>query len=98
MASYEALLQRFPHRQIRGCPGRWVLSDHRIALISLAEGAVWTKQCDVESAHDRVYVVRLLSGGVISYQKDDLTFVHTVNSEEGFSRKLKMLGIPDCPE
>ena len=30
---------------------------------------------------------------MISYKRDDGSFLHTLNTEEGFERKLKQLGI-----
>ena len=47
----------------------------------------------VEAADDTVLVVTLDEGGVISYQKPDGLFVHTLNTPEGFRRKLRQLGI-----
>ena len=50
----------------------------------------------VEAAKDTVLVVTLDEGGLISYQKPDGSFVHTLNTPEGFRRKLLQLGI-DSP-
>jgi 2-polyprenyl-3-methyl-5-hydroxy-6-metoxy-1,4-benzoquinol methylase len=40
-----------------------------------------------------VYVVVLDGGGLISYRHADGRFVHTLNTPEGFGRKLDQLGI-----
>jgi len=47
----------------------------------------------VEKARDTVLVAPLDRGGVISYQRADGSFVHTLNTPEGFARKLAQLGI-----
>jgi hypothetical protein len=47
----------------------------------------------VTAAKDPVIVASLDDGGLISYRKPDGTFVHTLNSREGFERKLQQLGI-----
>lgn len=44
-------------------------------------------------ARDRVLVVPLEDGGVISYAREDGSLVHTLNTPEGFARKLADLGI-----
>jgi hypothetical protein len=47
----------------------------------------------VAAARDVVVVVPLASGGLISYKRADGTFVHTLNTPDGFARKLAQLGI-----
>jgi hypothetical protein len=42
---------------------------------------------------DKIYICSLPDGGLISYQKADGTFIHTVNTPDGFQRKLSLLGI-----
>ena len=36
-------------------------------------------------------------GGLISFRKDDGRYVHTLNTEEGFARKCRELGIDGSP-
>jgi len=38
-------------------------------------------------------VTPLVTGGLISYKRRDGTFLHTLNTAEGFARKLADLGI-----
>ncbi len=45
------------------------------------------------AATDPVIVVQLEGGGLISYARPDGSFVHTLNTSEGFTRKLVQLGI-----
>jgi hypothetical protein len=47
----------------------------------------------VPTARDPVVVGRLDQGGLISYQRRDGTYVHTLNTQAGFERKLRQLGI-----
>ncbi|HYL97422.1 MAG TPA: hypothetical protein VEZ90_00590 [Blastocatellia bacterium] len=53
-------------------------------------------------ARDPVFVARMEDGGLISYRRSDGSFVHTLNTIEGFNRKLGRLGIPmigeDAPQ
>ena len=45
------------------------------------------------AAKDKVLVVPLADGGLISYARADGRTVHTLNTSDGFSRKLSQLGI-----
>ena len=48
----------------------------------------------VSAARDLVLVATLDGGcGIISYQREDGTLLHTLNTPEGFQRKLEQLGI-----
>jgi hypothetical protein len=42
---------------------------------------------------DEVVVARRGEGGVISYVRTDGTILHTLNTADGFSRKVRQLGI-----
>ncbi len=44
-------------------------------------------------AHDPVVVIALEDGRIISYQQADGRWIHTLNTPEGFSRKLRQLEI-----
>jgi hypothetical protein len=48
---------------------------------------------DVDTAPDPVHVAALRDGGLISYRRADGRFVHTLNTPDGFQRKLDQLGI-----
>jgi hypothetical protein len=45
------------------------------------------------TARDPVIVAPFEDGGLISYRKADGMFLHTLNTREGFERKLRQLGI-----
>ena len=47
----------------------------------------------VVTAEDPVVVAVFEDGGLISYRKPNGTYVHTLNSRDGFERKLQQLGI-----
>jgi hypothetical protein len=47
----------------------------------------------VPTARDAVIVARLEDGGLISYKRANGAYVHTLNTAEGFERKLAQLGI-----
>lgn len=49
-------------------------------------------------AKDPVIVAALSDGGLISYRKSDGTYVHTLNSRDGFARKLQQLGLGRVPD
>ena len=71
----------------------------------LAAGAVATPPEDIlpganggsehvsATARDPVIVTPFDDGGLISYRKADGMFLHTLNTREGFERKLHQLGI-----
>jgi len=44
-------------------------------------------------AKDTVLVIPLTDGGLIAYQQTDGRLIHTLNTPDGFSRKLHQLGI-----
>lgn len=80
---------------IRGCPGRFVL---RGGPVNLRPEEIVGSDCEmmefrVECAHDVVVAVRFVGGGLISYKKEGGSYIHTLNTEDGFERKLSQLGI-----
>jgi len=92
--TYASLAAAGPWRALRYCPGRSVWqgrSDLTPAALAGAEAPVQIFR--VEQAPDPVHVLALADGGLISYARADGTFVHTLNTPEGFARKLDDLGI-----
>ena len=92
-ATFAMIRSAHPWRPIAHCPGRFVLSMSEFdgppeALVGSAAAAF-----ESEHAADPVAIVTLDRGGLISYQKPDGRYLHTLNSPEGFARKLKQLGI-----
>jgi hypothetical protein len=97
--SYEDLLGRWPWRPIPGCPGRYVLSPDAFSGRPDQLSAKLCRAVETRSdlAVNPVHIVRLNAGGLISYRQPDGRFVHTLNTTEGFERKLAQLEI-DFPD
>ncbi len=89
------LHDRWQWRAIPNCPGRSVLvnEDRRLSFETLLGRQATVREFISQNARDRVLVVPLIDGGVISYVRDDGSIVHTLNTPEGFARKLADLGI-----
>jgi hypothetical protein len=58
----------------------------------LAESENPVIELSTEIVSDKVLTVEFADGGgIISYVKDDGKFIHTLNTKEGFGRKLDQL-------
>ena len=96
MTDFERLKAAWTWRPLPNCPGRFVLRDApqdldpRVLLGPDADFCRFT----VPATPDPVVVARFDDGGLISYEHADGTYVHTLNTSEGFARKLSQLGIP----
>ena len=95
MFTVSELVDRFDGQPIPHCPGRYVLrgidSTQGPEAVVGSHGTV--TEHAVAKARDRVVVTRLDGWGLISYARDDGTWLHTANTPEGFRRKLVDLGI-----
>ena len=93
--SFAELMKRWHCRPIRHCPGRYVLAGCPAGRTpeQLLDGQVEVASFAVPAARDRVFVAALEGGGLISYQRKDGTFMHTLGDESGFRRKLEALQI-----
>ena len=82
---------------IPNCPGRYKLlsSEKELSLSALVGDAVQIKEYRVPAARDVVLVAKLIDGGIISYRRPNGTYLHTLNTIVGFTRKLAQLGIAD---
>jgi hypothetical protein len=79
---------------ISHCPGRYVLSGSgSLSVEAIAGREIEVTEYRTDAAKDPVLVAPLDRGGIISYRRQDGALVHTLNTEEGFERKLKQLGI-----
>lgn len=90
------LEQRWTWKPIRNCPGRFVLATggRAVSAQTLVGGGHRVHEFRSARARDRVLVVPLEDGGgLISYAREDGSLVHTLNTPEGFARKLADLGI-----
>ena len=77
------------------CPGRSVwMGSAELGPADLAGSGSETQVFRVPAAPDPVHVVTFDDGGgLISYAKAGGRFVHTLNTPDGFARKLAQLGI-----
>lgn len=93
--SFDEIFRRWNWTPIRGCPGRFALSGARAELRpeEIIGHEIETIEFRVAAAKDAVIVARLDGGGLISYKREGGSFVHTLNTPEGFGRKLNQLGI-----
>ena len=96
LIGFDELFDLHNWRQIRNCPGRWVLAGGPVKLTpqQVCESPATSSKHDSATAKDPVLVTRLAGGcGLISYARPDGSFIHTLNDAEGFARKLADLGI-----
>jgi hypothetical protein len=93
--TFAAIFERWGWRQIRNCPGRYALAAGPVATPpeDIAGGATGGSQHVCAMARDPVIVTPIEDGGLISYRRADGMFLHTLNTPEGFERKLRQLGI-----
>lgn len=95
METFGALKAKWSWKPIRNCPGRYVLygESAKPSPEELIGSEVKLSKYHVPGAKDTVIVADLGNGGLISYQRADGTYVHTLNTAAGFERKLQSLGI-----
>ncbi len=95
MITFHELTAKWDTRPIHNCPGRFVIRTHAADLSprELLGPDVEIHEFNVAGARDTVLVARLDGGGLISYRRSDGTYLHTLNTDEGFERKLFDLGI-----
>jgi hypothetical protein len=94
MVRFSELMAGHDWKPIPNCPGRYVLSTKSVVSPEQLLGAdVKVRRYRVSVAKDPVFVACLDDGGLISYLRPDGTYVHTLNSLEGFERKLLSIGI-----
>jgi hypothetical protein len=96
MKSFEQLFREHDWRPIRNCPGRYILrrASGQLNLADVMGETGCASEYVVAAAKDTVLVLKLQDGGgLISYRRDDGSLLHTLNTAEGFERKLLQLGI-----
>ena len=93
--TFAALMAERPWKPIRGCPGRYVLPPTEETLAHILGADVSAREYQRPTARDPIVVAPVDGGGIISYRRADGRYVHTLNTPEGFSRKLQQLGIAD---
>lgn len=95
MKTVTDLLNDYEWRQIPHCRGRFTLATQNAGLSITDLMGEDCRPLEIRSAmaRDTILVVPLEDGGVISYRRENGTCLHTLNTPEGFRRKLKDLGI-----
>jgi len=93
--NFEELKSKWNWSPIRNCPGRfvWRENDKNISPAAVVGSETELQEFKIDKAKDPVVAVRIDGGGLISYRKQDGTYLHTLNTAEGFERKLAQLGI-----
>ena len=93
--TFHTVWSRWPWKPISHCPGRFVLpfQEGQWSFEELLGRPCTPHDHDSPVAPDRVLVWPLIDGGLISYLKPDGRLLHTLNTQEGFIRKLTQLGI-----
>lgn len=93
--NFEELKSKWNWSPIRNCPGRfvWRENDKHISPEEIAGAEIELSEFQTEKAKDTVIAGRIIDGGLISYRKKDGTYLHTLNTIDGFERKLTQLGI-----
>jgi hypothetical protein len=87
--SFDELMRRWTWRPIPNCPGRFKLDlPANMSVEALVGLGVAPKEYRFAAAQDEVLVVPLNDGGIISYRRPDGSMLHTLNTAEGFARKL----------
>jgi len=95
MMTFDDLMANWRWKPIRNCPGRFVMCSSSAGLSpeNLLGLDIELKLFQVAAARDIVVVAELSDGGLISYKRADGSYLHTLNTAEGFERKLLSLGI-----
>jgi hypothetical protein len=96
--SFDFLFGRWTWRAIPNCPGRYVLQGAPADLSpeALLDGAAGLRELSSPLARDRVLVAEFEGGGLICYARPDGTYCHTLNTRDGFLRKLAQLGLREA--
>ena len=95
MTTFEQLASRWELRPIRNCPGRFIIHTAAPELTprELLGTDIEIHTFNLSSARDTVLAARFEGGGLISYRHKDGKYLHTLNTDEAFARKLLDLGI-----
>lgn len=102
--SFQAVFDKWSWKEIRNCPGRFIFAEGvgKLTLNEIVGENLPVYEFETRMASDKVQVLEFGNdgGGLISFVKNDDKFLHTLNTEAGFARKLRQLEIflPGCTE
>lgn len=94
LTTFEKVLKLRDWKEIPNCPGRFLLIGGRseTSLENLTESKNPVVEIKTGAVPDKVFTLEFEDGGgIISYLKNDGKFIHTLNTKEGFKRKLEQL-------
>lgn len=96
MTTFQTVFDRWTWKPIRNCPGRYIFAEgaSRLPVAAIVPHDFPVFEFAPEIVPDRVLVMKFDDGGgIISYKKEDGYLLHTLNDDEGFSRKIRQLRI-----
>ncbi|CAF1005644.1 unnamed protein product [Adineta ricciae] len=79
---FAKLFELYSWKEIKNCPGRYVLNNQILIQIFTSE-----------ICRDAIHIGKFTDGGLLSYGKSDGTYVHTLNNSSGLTRKMNHLNI-----
>ena len=84
------LLLQYNCKEISNCPGRFIVKHvpENLSVNELLGEDIEFTICDSPKAKDKIAIVILEDGGIISYIRSDGTLLHTINTTSGFRRKI----------
>ena len=90
MMSFEEVKRCYHWDEIRNCPGRYIAKGLplKFSVGDLLNEPVDEVQRRSPNARDAVIIIPLEAGGLISFKREDGSYLHTLNTPEGFARKL----------
>lgn len=97
--SFSKLFNLYSWKEIRNCPGRYLLTkqdNQRLKVVApnvILNNQVLIETFTSEICRDRIHIGTFSDGGLLSYEQSDGTFVHTLNNVSGLKRKMNHLNI-----
>lgn len=93
---FQTVFDTWSWKEIRNCPGRFIFAEgtSKLTLNEIVGANLPVYEFETRIAPDKVLVIEFGNdGGLISFVKNDGKFLHTLNTEAGFARKLRQLEI-----
>ncbi len=93
--SFAEVFDKYPWREIRNCPGRYCAKEipPECSVSDLLGEPVDEHLESSAHAKDAVIITPIENSGVISFKRRDGSYLHTLNTPEGFARKRADLGL-----
>lgn len=91
---WQELILRWQGNAIRNCPGRYILKAVPTTMTPAELLGDQFKIISRRSVHarDEILIVKFADGGgLITYRRDEQSYLHTINDPSGFARKLAQL-------